>query len=148
MGYRAALYNRLPYVVDLALKWNNAKKVWVEHVYNSKIKIYVKNKDRKDATDIVLSKPFNFHKSIDWDNLLTDTEDILLSKSYWLDIESWVNWFTRNYAYIKNSYDISIESGTPLVNIKAKLKDGYLSSLDEDAQEQLVNFLLNSFVNE
>lgn len=148
MGYKAALYNRVPRVIDLALKWNNVKKAWVEHVYNNQIKIYKKNVDRKKATNIVLSKPFDFHKTIDWDNLIVNTDNLLLSKTYWLDIESWINWFTRNYAYIKNSYDISIESGTPLTEIKIKLKDGYLSSLDEKSQEQLVNFLLNSFKNE
>lgn len=145
MGYRTVLYKRIPYLVDLALKWNNAKKAWVEHVYTNQIKIYKKNKDRSIAIDIILKKPFNFHKSIDWDNLLINTNDILLSKDYWFNIESWINWFARNYAYIKNSYDISIESGTSLVEIKSKIKDGYLSSLDENTQEQLVNFLINSF---
>ena len=145
MGYRTVLYKRIPYLVDLALKWNNAKKAWVEHVYTNQIKIYKKNKDRSIAMDIILKKPFNFHKSIDWDNLLINTNDILLSKDYWFNIESWINWFARNYAYIKNSYDISIESGTSLVEIKSKIKDGYLSSLDENTQEQLVNFLINSF---
>lgn len=145
MGYRTVLYKRIPYLVDLALKWNNAKKAWVEHVYTNQIKIYKKNKDRNIAIDIILKKPFNFHKSIDWDNLLINTNDILLSKDYWFNIESWINWFARNYAYIKNSYDISIESGTSLVEIKSKIKDGYLSSLDENTQEQLVNFLINSF---
>lgn len=148
MGYKAALYNRVPRTVDLALKWNNAKKAWVDHVYDSQIKIYKKNSDRKAATDLILSQPFSFHKSIDWNNLLTSTETITLSKRYWLDIESWVNWFTRNYLYIKNAYDISMESATPLIYIKAKLKDGYLSSLDEGTQEQLVNFLINSFGND
>lgn len=148
MGYKAALYNRVPRTVDLALKWNNAKKAWVDHVYDSQIKIYKKNSDRKAATDLILSHPFSFHKSIDWNNLLTSTETITLSKRYWLDIESWVNWFTRNYLYIKNAYDISMESATPLIYIKAKLKDGYLSSLDEGTQEQLVNFLINSFGND
>lgn len=145
MGYRTVLYKRVPYLVDLALKWNNAKKAWVEHVYTNQIKIYKKNKDRSIAIDIILKKPFNFHKSIDWDNLLINTNDVLLSKDYWFNIESWINWFARNYAYIKNSYDISIESGTPLIEIKSKIKDGYLSSLDENTQEQLVNFLINSF---
>ncbi len=145
MGYRTVLYKRIPYLVDLALKWNNAKKAWVEHVYTNQIKIYKKNKDRSIAIDIILKKPFNFHKSIDWDNLLINTNDVLLSKDYWFNIESWINWFARNYAYIKNSYDISIESGTPLIEIKSKIKDGYLSSLDENTQEQLVNFLINSF---
>lgn len=145
MGYRTVLYKRIPYLVDLALKWNNAKKAWVEHVYTNQIKIYKKNKDRSIAIDIILKKPFNFHKSIDWDNLLINTNDVLLSKDYWFNIESWINWFARNYAYIKNSYDISIESGTSLVEIKSKIKDGYLSSLDENTQEQLVNFLINSF---
>ncbi len=145
MGYRTVLYKRIPYLVDLALKWNNAKKAWVEHVYTNQIKIYKKNKDRSIAIDIILKKPFNFHKSIDWDNLFINTNDVLLSKDYWFNIESWINWFARNYAYIKNSYDISIESGTSLVEIKSKIKDGYLSSLDENTQEQLVNFLINSF---
>lgn len=148
MGYKAALHNRIPQTVDLALKWNNAKTAWVDHVYNSQIKIYKKNCDRKKATDIILSKPFNFHKSIDWDNLYTSPKIITLNREYWLTIESWVNWFTRNYLYIKNSYDVSIESATPINCIKAELKDGYLSSLDKVTQEQLVNFLINSFNND
>lgn len=145
MGYKTALHKRIPFVVDLALKWNNAKTAWVEHVYTNQIKIYKKNSDRSQATNIVLNKPFDFHKSIDWDNLLTKSDNILLNKSYWLDIESWVNWFCRNYAYIKNAYDISIESGESIEYIKTNLKDAYLSSLDKDTQERLITFIISSF---
>jgi len=148
MGYKTALHKRIPFVIDLALKWNSAKTAWVNHVYTNQIKIYKKNSDRKKATDIILSKPFDFHKSIDWSNLLKTSDDVLQSKEYWLNIESWVNWFSKNYMYIKNTYEVSIESGKSIEYIKSNIKSAYMYSLSENMQNDLLTFLINSFYDD
>lgn len=148
MGYKAMLRDKVPRTVNLALKWTCAKTAWVDHVYENQIKIYKKNSDRNNATKIVLGlidHNFNFHKSISWENLLKSSSDPLKTKGYWLEIESWINWFSRNYMYIKNTYNISIEVGTNIEDIKSKIKDAYLKTLTDKHQEELVNFLINSF---
>ena len=48
------LRDRVPFVVNLALKWCSAKGNWVDHVYDSQISIYATKEDRYDATRHVL----------------------------------------------------------------------------------------------
>ena len=142
-GYKAMLRDRLPYVVNLALKWCNAKNSWVNHVYDAQISIYACNKDRNDATRHVLglkkhNRYFDFHKSIDWDNL-DETE-----ANYWKQIEIWVTWFKMNHIYIKNIYDCSIEKGKSIDDIKNEIKNYLSSSVDPSLWDKLVTFLINT----
>lgn len=151
MGYKAMLRDKVPKTINLALKWTCAKTAWVNHVYENQVKIYKKNSDRDKAIRIILglnNHNFDFHKSITWEELFKNSENVVETKTYWLEIESWVNWFTRNYMYIKNTYDISNEVGTNIEDIKSKIKEAYLSTLKENMQEDLVNFLINSFKND
>ena len=133
-GYRGMLRDRCPTVVDYALKWQKAKERWVDHAYVNFIKFYVENKERNHATRIVLGiakyyRNFDFHKSIDWDNLSDeDTE-------YWKRVESWVSWFTKRYAYMENAYRNSKNSGKDEMSIKIELINGYLSALLPDKNE-------------
>ena len=133
-GYRGMLRDRCPTVVDYALKWQKAKERWVDHAYVNFIKFYVENKERNRATRIVLGiakyyRNFDFHKSIDWDNLSNeDTE-------YWKRVESWVSWFTKRYAYMENAYRNSKNSGKDEMSIKIELINGYLSALLPDKNE-------------
>ena len=106
-GYREMLRDRVPSTVEKALRWCGAKNRWIEHVYRTQIGIFVEDEQRKKATRTVLGlhkgKPtnFDFHKSIDWDNL--SDEDTV----YWEAVESWIRWFGNKYLYIENEYEIS-----------------------------------------
>lgn len=106
-SYRDMLRDRVPDVVEKALRYCGAKTRWVEHVYKTQVGIYVDDALRKQAVRTVLSIRkgksinFDFHKSIDWDNLSKeDTE-------YWEAVESWVRWFSVKYQFIENEYEIS-----------------------------------------
>ena len=146
-GYKAMLRDRVPYVVNLALKWCNAKGAWINHVYDSQISIYVRKNDRYDATRHVLgikkhNREFDFHKSIDWDNLCEN------DFQYWKQIEAWVTWFRVNHIYIKNIYDCSIESGKEISKIKEEIRSYISSSVDPSLWDKLVTFLINNLVYE
>lgn len=156
-GYKGMLRDRCPTVVDYALKWQKAKEKWIDHAYINFIKFYVDKKERNHATRIVLGiakfyRNFNFDKSIDWENL-TNEEEI-----YWKRVSSWVRWFTKNYAYMENMYNISKKVGKDDMSIKVDIIRGYLSSLlpneiatEEEKQaryqyvDKLVDFLFNCF---
>lgn len=142
-GYKAMLRDRVPFVVNLALKWCNAKGNWVDHVYDSQISIYAAKEDRYDATRHVLglkkhNREFDFHKSIDWDNITSEESE------YWRQIEVWVTWFKVNHIYIKNIYDGSVEKGKPIDAIKDEIKNYLSSSVDPSLWDKLVTFLINN----
>lgn len=144
-GYKAMLRDRVPYVVNLALKWCNSKEKWVQHVYDSQIKMYASNSAKDYMTRDILglnknSGPFDFHRSIDWENISNE------NTKHWQHVEGWVTWFSHNYAYMKNTYEISIASGKDVDSIKDELKSSALSSVDPDWQDRLATFLITSFV--
>ena len=170
-GYKGMLRDRLPKVVDYALKWQKAKERWIDHTYNRFIGIFSNNEERKKATRIVLclkytkvgqgrkahikeEQLFEFDKSIDWDNL-TDEETV-----YWKRISSWVDWFRKRYAYAENAYRNSRIVGKSDHDIRVELIVGYLSALlpSQDATEEekqakyeyvdkFVDFLIKCFDN-
>lgn len=142
-GYKAMLRDRVPFVVNLALKWCNAKGNWVDHVYDSQISIYANKEDRYDATRHVLglkkhNREFDFHKSIDWDNITSEESE------YWRQIEVWVTWFKVNHIYIKNIYDGSVEKGKSIDVIRDEIKNYLSSSVDPSLWDKLVTFLINN----
>lgn len=127
-GYKGMLRDRLPKVVDYALKWQKAKERWIDHAYRNFINLYCDSDERYHTTRIILGiakyyRNFEFDKSIDWDNL-TPEED-----AYWRRISSWVNWFRTQYAYMENMYSISLATGKDEFSIKVELITNYLSSL-------------------
>ena len=156
-GCKGMLRDRLPQVVDYALKWQKAKERWIDHAYDKFIKIYIDNEERKHTTRIILGiakfyRNFEFDKSIDWDNLTKE------ETAYWQRISSWVSWFMKQYAYMENAYQISRENGKDEFTIKVELINSYLSSLlpsqDEDEEikqakydyvDRLVDFLIKCF---
>ena len=141
-GYKGMLRDRVPKMVDFALKWCKAKERWIDHAYNHFIKFYVKNEQRNSATRIVLGKKkqkhFDFDKSIDWDNLTI--EETL----YWKRVSGWVRWFCTRYAYIENTYQISRENGKDEEAIKVEIIKYHLSSLlpsqEEPEEEKQVKY--------
>lgn len=165
------LRDRVPKVVDYALKWQKAKERWINHTYRQFIGIYTSNEERKKATRIVLclrytkvgqgrnkhikeEQFFEFDKSIDWDNL-TEEEYV-----YWKRVSSWVEWFRTKYAYIEAAYKTSRSIGKNDKDIRVEIICDYLSALlpaqdvtDEEKEamyqyvDNLVEFLIKCFEN-
>ena len=134
------LRDRVPLVVDMALKWQKAKDAWVDHAYRYFIKLVGDEKNingnivktslqnKKDIARIILGikngKPigFDFHKSIDWENL-SDEET-----TYWKRVESWVEWFRQYCQYIQNAWQISKDMGKDDFDIKVEIINTYLKA--------------------
>lgn len=135
-GYKGKLTNRCPKIVDLALKWCDSKTAWVDHVYEHFIGIYVSKELRREATNIALGiqnpkKPkFVFETTIHWENL---TEE---ETKKWTYVKDWVNWFQKNHLDMQQYYK---------TYGREALISQYFPSLDEDTQEQLADYLINSF---
>lgn len=141
-GYKEMLRDRCPVVVDYALKYCKAKNRWIEHAYKSFIKFYADKHERDIATrktlGIVKGKPklFDFHSTIDWDNISTE------EKEYWEYVESWVEWFRHCFSIIQNSYKISISVGESLDIFKQRLCNETLKDSSEQQRIKLSEFLL------
>nr|DAS39447.1 MAG TPA: hypothetical protein [Caudoviricetes sp.] len=142
-GYKGMLRDKLPKTVDIALKWCKAKERWINHTYDNFIGIFSENKEKDNATKVILGistryKSFDFHKTIMWDNM-TDLEI-----SYWKNVESWVNWFRTNYIYIQNEVNNSLILGVEINVMKQKIKKNFLSQLDKEWQDKLCNYLIST----
>lgn len=116
-SYKEMIRNRISNMpdIDLALKWCKAKERWINHVYDSFINIYVEKQDRYEATRIILgisskNQEFNFHSTIDWDNL--DDYD----RAYWEIIEGWISWFSKNIESILQDIHNGIDVKTAISN--------------------------------
>ena len=162
-GYREMLRDRCPKIVSYALKWQKAKEQWIDHTYNYFVKIIGEERkddkiirsvsDNKKAIARILLgivdgkvKRFEFDKTIDWDNL-TDEET-----TYWKKVSAWVNWFRTTYAYIENTYDVSLKTGKSEINIKVEIINTYLGWLmpkkdDSDELKQAKYDYVDKFVD-
>ena len=162
-GYREMLRDRCPKMVDYALKWQKSKEKWIDHVYNSFVKIvgdeYQNDKMFRTASqnkNIIVRtvmgivngkiKHFDFDKTIDWDNLADE------EKIHWKRVSSWVKWFSTDYAYIKNAYDISKKVGKDEESIKIDIINSYLGWLmpkpNISNEEKLAKYqYVDDFVN-
>ena len=141
-GYKAMLRDRVPLLVNLALKWCKAKECWINHVYDNFVNIYVDKEQRYEATRIVLGisgkyRNFEFNKTIAWDNL-TDEE----TKS-WKTVENWVKWFQNCAMEIKEEYEQHkyVYNST---EIQMYLVDKFLDTQNEDLAYKLVSFIIKS----
>lgn len=143
-GYKGMLRDRCPKTINFALKWCKAKDRWVEHAYNGFVRSLKENEDRKKATRALLgirkgrSKNFDFHRSIFWDQFGMTEEET----TYWEWVESWVNWFTKSFLYIKTMYENYLSTGKSEETFKQDLISRYLKSLDTDTQQELSKFLI------
>lgn len=138
------LRNRVPRVVDYALKWCKAKERWIDHVYVNFVGIYVHKEDRKTATRTCLGirkgKPkwFEFHDTIMWDQFGMSEEE----KEYWLWVEGWVKWFMKSFAVIENDYEVSKKVGKE-EKFKDNLRNIYLKNTSDEEKDKLINFIMN-----
>lgn len=173
-GYREMLRDRCPRTVNYALKWQKAKDKWIDHAYCHFIKIIG---DKYDSTGKLLQrapenkkeiarallglvegkpKNFVFDKSIDWDDITDDEE-----RKYWKRVSSWVSWFSKEYAYIQNAYEISKKAGKDDLSIRVEIINTYLTAFmpsknakEEEKQakylyvDKLVDYLIKCFEQE
>lgn len=155
------LRDRVPRMVNLALKWCKCKEKWLDHVYKNWIWMYSSKDMRNNVTRDLLGldvhgKPtnFNFEDTILWDNL---TEE---ETNYWKGISAWVSWFRKQYQYVENTYTVSLQTGHSISEIKLEIMQDYLSDMcptSEDSAEvreqknkninNFVDFLIESFEN-
>ena len=160
-GYRNMLRDRVPRMVNLALKWCKCKEKWLDHVYKNWIWMYSSKDMRNSVTRDLLgldihgkATKFNFEDTILWDNL---TEE---ETKYWKGISSWVSWFRKQYQYVENTYTVSLQAGHNISEIKLEIMQDYLSDMcptTEDSTEvreqknkyinNFVDFLIESFEN-
>ena len=107
-GFKGMLADRLPFVVDAALKMCRAKGRYIEHVYKTQIDIYVNKEDKKQCVFKILGKKhslFDFKRSIDFDNIPSEEHP------YWEYVISWVEWLQHNGAFIEECYKDSLDKG-------------------------------------
>ena len=152
-GYKAMIRDRVPKMVNLALKYCKCKEKWIDHVYKNWVWIYKDEKERDMATRKVLGldkhgKPtkFKFEGTILWDNFSKEEE------AYWKRVSKWVSWFQTNYSYVENEYSISKAKGRDIREIKYDLMVRYLDWMcpnAEDTQEERKkkNVIINGFVD-
>ena len=154
------LRERVPRVVNLALKYCKKKEAWLQHVYKNWIWVYSDKEERLKATRLLLGysenkktqRNFVFNDTIAWDNLSEE------ESKEWRRIKKWVVWFMAKYAYIEDDYKKSKLRGRDIYEIKFEIMCNYLMSMcptDEDDAEtvarknrqvnELVDFLIDSF---
>lgn len=143
IGYKAMLSDRLPYVVNIALKWCESKGRWVEHVYNTQVKIYVKKSDKDYAVRCVLGiakrhPEFNFNDTIDWNNLSED------DNSHWKWVSDWVNWFQKSFCDIENIIKTSRLIGMLENDIIKEVCTTYLKNMEQESAEKLAKYILKN----
>lgn len=162
-GYKAMLRDRMPFVIDLALRWCKAKTAYIDYLYDNYIskvpqerrsnlvkellgikRAYYKDdiigtfrlfgmKQVKDIPNDMLY--LSFGDTIDWAKLALGDPDVF---KYWRLVDSWVKWFKENYLYIENTYKISMLNNDEEV-VKETIMIRYCLS------EQLTDYLIKSF---
>lgn len=145
-SYKDMLRNRVPKTVDLALKWCKSKNNWVDHVYEHFIHFVADKKIRYEITRTVLGisdydRNFNFHKTIEWDNIEED------EKEKWEKVEKWVTWFEKNMIYIENSYDILKKKGCTDHAICEYILTKHLGKIPPDTKEELTTYIIKCIKN-
>lgn len=127
----------MPKILDLALRYCKAKQRWIDYVYDNIVKkspsdkksiavktvlgikqrwkrqeIYdqiryseLKPVTRKQVDNIPRSQLFmEFRDTINWTKLSTEDPDMY---EYWQTVAEWVDWFSKSWLSIKDTYDHS-----------------------------------------
>jgi hypothetical protein len=133
-SYKAMLRDRMPQMLDLALRWCKAKDRWINYVYDNTVKKYSQNK-RSIAVKTVLGVKQKYKRQEIYDQLryvefkpvtkeqvdkipkselymkFSETIDWQkLSKedpdmyTYWKAVADWVDWFSKSHANIEDTY--------------------------------------------
>lgn len=144
-SYKSMLRDRCPETVNIALKWCKAKTCWVNHVYDNFINILADKDERYTVTRTILGlskngRKFNFHKTIDWDNLTQKETEA------WTDIENWVIWFQNTYVFIETSYNNFLKH-SDYPEQEDYIIQHYLENYDLDTAKCLTKFIINALEN-
>jgi len=140
-GYKAMLRDRMPLMLNLALKWCKAKERWINYVYDNVVKRYPQNKrsvvvkqilgikqrwKRQEIYDqlryaelkpVTMEQVNNIPKSelymkfADTINWTKLSEEDPDMYSYWQVIAGWVNWFSTTHLPAQETYDHSRKWG-------------------------------------
>jgi hypothetical protein len=143
-SYKAMLRDRLPLLINLALKWCKAKECWINHVYDNFINVFTEKDQRYEATRIVLGisskyRNFDFKKTIAWENLTKEEADS------WEAVRSWVTWF-QNYApQIKDRYDEYKHIYNDHTRLVQYIVDNFIDTENKDTAYKLVEFIISNY---
>lgn len=136
-SYKAMLRDRMPQMLDLALRWCKAKDRWINYVYDNTVKKYSQNK-RSIAVKTVLGVKQKYKRQEIYDQLryvefkpVTKEQVDKIPKSelymkfsetinwqklskedpdmytYWKNVADWVEWFSTMHIRIKDTYEHS-----------------------------------------
>lgn len=99
------LRDRLPKIVDLALRYCKCKNLWLDHVYYNFVGIYIHKVDRDNAVrkciKDIKNKNMGFRTTIMWDNMEQADKDA------WDNVCLWVEYFQKNYQVAENEVNIA-----------------------------------------
>lgn len=136
-SYKCMLRDRMPKMLDLALRWCKAKGRWIDYVYDKQIKKYPMEK-RSMAVKSILGIKQHYKRQQIYDQIrygelkpitMEQVESIPKSElymkfrdtidwsallvedpdmyQYWKDVACWVDWFSTSYIPIQDTYDHS-----------------------------------------
>ena len=128
------LRDRMPQMLDLALRWCKAKQRWIDYVYGNYVKRYPQNK-RSVAVKTVLGVKQKYKRQEIYDQIryvemkpVTKEQVDKIPKSelymkfsetinwqklstedpdmyaYWKNVADWVDWFSKMHIYIEATY--------------------------------------------
>lgn len=169
-GYKQMLRDRMPKMLDLALRWTKAKQRWIDYVYDNMIKKY-SPEQRSTIVKVILGIKQKYKRQQIYDQVkyselkpvtleqvnsipkselyMKFTETIDWSKllyedadmyTYWKVVASWVNWFSVMHASIKDTYDHSKQWNMSDEEIIPILISKY-----EGVDKKLAKYLIKSF---
>ena len=134
-GYKPMLRDRMPKMLDLALRWCKAKNRWIDYVYNNIVSKYPLEKRSSIVKTILGIKQYykrqeiydhiryNEFKSVTMKQINSIPKSELYMKfkdtinwnkllledldmyKYWEDVAEWVDWFSTSYIAIESTYN-------------------------------------------
>lgn len=123
-GYRGMIRDRMPYILDVVLRYYGAKNKWINHVYDNFVKIFKSNEDKDMAVRVTLGissrySIFLYNRSIEWTSL--DDEE----KKFWKSIGSVYEWLRKYHLNLETSYKSLLREGNTLDECVKKICKQY-----------------------
>lgn len=168
-GYRRMIRDRMPLMLDLALKWCKAKERWIDYVYNNIVKRYPENKrsivvkqilgikqrwNRQEIYDQIRYVEFKPVTKEQVDKIpkselyMKFSDTINWSKllkedpnmyEYWQAVASWVDWFSTTHLSAENTYHLSKKWAMSTDDVKPILMSKY------GIDSKFADYLIKSF---
>ena len=153
-GYKQMLRDKMPEILDIALTYCKAKSRWIDYVYDNIIRKYSKDK-RSTVVKIILGIKQKYKRQEIYDQLrYVEFKDVTreqvnnipkselymkFSQTVLSTISEWVDWFSKSYFGIRDTYNHAKEWKMSDHEIKVILMDKY------NVDGRLVNFLIKTF---